>query len=39
MKMLTKGVICFVLIAAIFTVVSQVNECVSPAKQWDSAIM
>ena len=40
MKMLlTKDVICFVLIAAIFTVVSRVADCVSPAKQWDHATM
>ena len=38
MKMLTKAVIWFVLIAAIFTVVSQVADCVSPAKQRDRAI-
>jgi hypothetical protein len=39
MKMLTKAVIRFVLIAAIFTVVSRVADCVSPAKQRDRAIM
>ena len=39
MKMLTKAVICFVVIAAIFKVVSQVADSVSPANQRNRAIM